>query len=299
MPTAQRAALDYAKEQGTFVAPMTLLLRNFPHGNWYTANSEEHYGIDADGQFGPKGGHVVVTLHGGREGIGLLTPDIIELAYDMKRAEKGGMNEVYAAVLSDVYADKNVFADLLHGGLPNGESILVLPHVRLKNEGAPANFQRYASVRTLDLARQTDSGYKPIKRLTDKKGKITDSQVIAYAGGVPEGQRVIDNSKKAGYENLGVWHPFNRADFNPDVAHGRVLFVGYIDYDGLNGDYYLDNYGRFVGVKAAKPQVVREKLGKGNLVKPTLEEVLAVTAPFTAEMNQDALRKALGRLYQK
>ena len=156
LPTAQRAAIDYAKEHGTFVAPLTLLLRNFPHGQWYTANSEEHSGIDTDGKFGPNGGHVVVTLHGGREGIGLLTPDIIQTAYDMKEAGKGGINNLYAAVLSDVYAGKDVLTDLLHGGLPDGESIPVLPYEQLRSEGAPADFQRFAVVRTLELARQTE-----------------------------------------------------------------------------------------------------------------------------------------------
>ncbi len=294
LPKALRAGQKYASDNQSFVAPMSLLLKQFPHSEWYTANSEDHSGVDKDGAFGPKNGHVVVTLQGGKEGIGLLTPEVIEKAYDMKKRNKGGMNELYAAKLNDVFDGKNVLADLLHGGMPDGTKILVIPYSQLVNEGSPGGNQRYAVVRSLELARKTDSGYKGIDRLTDGEGSVKDSQVIAYAGGVQEGQNVISRAKESFKSGkLGVWHPFNHDKFNPDEPQGRVLFLNSVDNSGLNGYCNLDYGGRFVGVA---PEAQREK----SIVAPTLEQVLAIvnTSPTIAPANRAALVNQFSKLYE-
>jgi len=294
LPVALKAAQKYAADNGTSVANMPLLLRQFPHSEWYTANSEDHSGVDKHGAFGPKDGHIVVTLHGGKEGIGLLTPEVIEKAYDMKKRNKGGMNELYAAKHSDVFDGKDVLTNLLQGGMPDGTKILIIPYSQLVNEGSPGGSQRYAVVRSLELARKTDSGYKGIDRLADGEGNVKDSQVIAYAGGAQEGQDVINRAKESFKSGkLGVWHPFNHDKFNPDESQGRVLFLVSNDYDGLIGYDNLGDDGRSVGVA---PEAQREK----SLVAPTLEQVLAIvnTSPSIAPANRDALVKQFAKLYE-
>ena len=294
LPTALKAAQKYAADNETSVANMPLLLRQFPHSEWYTANSEDLSGVDKHGDFGPKDGHVVVTLHGGKDGIGLLTPDVIAKAYDMKKGNRGGMNELYAAKLNDVFDGKDVFADLLHGGMPDGTKIMVISYDQLANEGSPGGFQRYAVVRPLELARKTFSGYEGIDRLTDGEGNVKDSQVITYAGGVQEGQNVIKRAKESfKSKKLGVWHPFNSDKFNPDEPQGRVLFLNSDDNNGLIGSYGLDVIGRFVGVA---PEAQRDK----SLVAPTLEQVLAIvsTSPSIAPVNRAALVNQFSKLYE-
>ena len=294
LPNALKAVQKYAADNGTSVANMPLLLRQFPHSEWYTANSEDHSGVDKHGVFGPRDGHIVVTLHGGKEGIGLLTPEVIEKAYDMKKRNKGGMNELYAAKHSDVFDGKDVLTDLLQGGMPDGTKILVIPYSQLVNEGSPGGSQRYAVVRSLELARKTDSGYKGIDRLADGEGNVKDSQVIAYAGGAQEGQDVINRAKESFKSGkLGVWHPFNHDKFNPDESQGRVLFLFSVDYVGLDGDVNLVSGGRSVGVA---PEAQREK----SLVVPTLEQVLAIVniSPSIAPANRDALVKQFAKLYE-
>ena len=292
LPTAQRAALKYAADNKTQVANMPLLLRQFPHSEWYTANSEDHSGVDKHGAFGQKGGYVVVTLHGGKEGIGLLTPEIIEKAYDMKKRSKGGMSELYAAKHNDVFDGKDVLTDLLQGGMPDGSKIMIIPYSQLVNDGSPGGNQRYAVVRSLDFARKTDSGYKEIGRLTDGEGNVKDSQVIAYAGGVQEGQNVVNRAKES-FESgkLGVWHPFNHNKFNPDEPQGRVLFLDSVGGSGLFGGGGLGDYGRFVGVA---PEAQRE------IVAPSLEQVLALinTNQNIAPANREILAAQFTKLYK-
>ena len=271
LPNALRAAQKYAADSGTFVANMPLLLKQFPHKEWYTANSEEHSGIDKYGRFVKRGGYVVITLHGGKEGIGLLTPEVLEKAYDMKKRNKGVIKKLYAAKFNDLFDGKDVLTTLIYGrGMPDGSPILVIPYSQLVNEGSPGGYQRYAVVRPLELARKTDSGYKSIDRLTNGKGKVTDSQVITYAGGVKEGQNVIDRAiKNFKSGKLRVSHPFNSKNFDPNEPQGRLLFLNPFDYGGLIGDNDLNNYGRVVGV-------VPEAHGKKSIAAPKLEQILAI-----------------------
>ena len=130
--------------------------------------------------------------------------------------------------------------------------------------------------------------------MTDGEGNVKDSQVITYAGGVQEGQNVIKRAKESfKSKKLGVWHPFNSDKFNPDEPQGRVLFLNSGDYSGLYGNYYLDYYGRFVGVA---PEAQRDK----SLVAPTLEQVLAIvsTSPSIAPVNRAALVNQFSKLYE-
>lgn len=273
IPKAQRALDARAKETGNVAAPMPLLLEGFPYGKWITANSDDYSGIDLDGKFGNKGDCVVATRHGGKEGKwGLLTPEAIQTALDMHQKGQGGLNKVYAGVLSDLYRT-NVFRDILNGGMPDGRAIAVFSYDQLVAGECPRDGREYVVVRPLSLARKTVSGYDSISRLTDADGKVTDSEVIVYAGGIDPAQEVIDTSKwkfKSG--NLGVWHPFNANEFNPEEAQGRVLFVGNDGYDGLSGDDNLGNNGRFL-------RVAPEALVARSADEQKLEEMVTVRLP--------------------
>lgn len=264
---AQKAADEYNEEKGTIAYSMPVLLHGFPYGKWMTANSEDYSGIDIDGKFGNKGDCVVATRHGGKEGKwGLLTPDIIQTALDMNKTDKKrGLNKVYAAVFRDLYKT-NVLRDMLNGGIPDGRTIAVFSYDQLVAGECPRDGSEYVVVRPLSLAKKTDSGYRPIARLVDEEGKVIDSQVITYSGGVQDAQFVIDNAKwKFRSGNLGVWHPFNVEDFDPEEVQGRVLLVGDNDYIGLGGDNFLNDDGRFlVGVAPEAHDRARSAEKNGN-----------------------------------
>src|SRR3989338_9014195 len=127
IPEAQKLALAYNRQTCGFTAPMPLLLQNFPHPQWYTANSEDLSGIaknDMPALGLKRGDAYVATAHGGRDGqVGiLLAPDNREIR---------------------VYSFQQMLA---------GET--------------PKDFSRYVVVRPLALAQKTVPGYESIDRLT-------------------------------------------------------------------------------------------------------------------------------------
>jgi hypothetical protein len=156
----------------------------------------------------------------------------------------------------------------------------------------PKDFSPYVVVRSLALARQTQSGYASIDRLTNiaelrekdlsdeeiaQQEKVTDSQVIVYAGGLAEGNRVIRSARKNFPSGkLGVWHPFNLDGFNPQQAQGRVLFAGNNDYISLNGYNFLFNVVRLAGVapEALRLLQLREAQQKTSST-PSLDNLVA------------------------
>ena len=91
--------------------------------------------------------------------------------------------------------------------------------------------------------------------------------------------------------------------FSRALWAGSLYFISaLVGYDFL---YYYG--GRVSGVsrsepeaRATAPQAPRAvSSGNAGLVAPTLEEVLAVTSRFTADVNREALQKELAGLYRK
>ncbi|MCF7871451.1 hypothetical protein K9L97_00270 [Candidatus Woesearchaeota archaeon] len=253
-----------------FKAPMYLLAENFPHGTWFTANSEEHSGF---GEFQGKKDYYVITIHGGKEGIGILSPDVIARAYNTE----GGITPVYKANLSKVFSNKNVIGDLLQGGLPDGSTIQTFSFDQMVARETPKEFSRYAVVRTLDQAKKTNSCYQNIDgNLLNNGGVAIDSQVIAYLDGVDEATKFLGNVK-AKFPNgkLGVWNSFNSDNYDPDVAQGVVLFLGNIGNAGLLSGNLLNDYGRFVVVSDEVANVSAE--GANAHKKESLEGRISFT----------------------
>ena len=158
----------------------------------------------------------------------------------------------------------------------------------------PKDFSLYVVVWPLALAQKTVSGYESIDRLTNiaalqeqglpaeqiaAQEAVEDSQVIVYAGGVAEGNNVIRLARKNFTSGkLGVWHPFNVAEFNSEQSQGRPLFAGYDDNVGLDGISNLNfSYGRFAGVapEALALLQLREAPQKITEPSPPLENLVA------------------------
>ncbi len=284
IPEALKQAIKHSKNGG-FVAPMWLLARGFPHSDWYTANSEDHSG---PGEFRGVKWHYVATLHGGVDGNGILTPDIIDTALKMHRSGKGGLTPVNAANLSKLFK-KDVFANLLQGGMPDGGTIPVYSFEQIaagEHQRHLYNFTRFAIVRTLEQAKQTVSGYESIDRLVDRQGKVTDSQVIAYTAGVTEGQYFIKRARTLKSENLGVWNPFNNNKFDPDTPQSCKLFLGSSGgNNGLYGNGGLNYDARFVWV-APKARAAIQAL---------MKQILDASTKANLEVDNGFVYK--GRLY--
>ncbi|MBI4738727.1 hypothetical protein HY772_04095 [Candidatus Woesearchaeota archaeon] len=257
IPDAQRAVEEECRTKGGFVAPAHLLLENWPYTEWLTANSEDLSGVvaaDVPRLGVKKDDCVVATYHGGNDGKwGLLPPDKVARALELREQKKGGLNDLYAAIFSDLYKG-DVFTPLVtEGGMPDGRSVQVFSYEQLlagEAQAHNADCTPYVVVRPLALARKTIAGYETIDRLTDREGKVTDSQVITYAGSKANAQGVIQRAKDIfKTEKLGVWHPFNNKQFNPEQHQGRLLCLGDSN-SGLRGDGNLLNRGRFVRVEA-------------------------------------------------
>lgn len=240
LPESLRQTIEYVGDSG-FIASMPQLLREFPHSRWYTAFSEEDVLIDKTGRFERKGRPVVITSHGK---IILGTPERLEQAVK-------NLTGTYAGKLTPEEA-----TGLLEGQIRGEPTNIWHYEDFVKQDSLPEN---YSVVRPLSLAQQTKSGRHDVNDLCDKEGKVTDSQVIVYAGGVKAAQRVIERAKEKLNSKLGVWHSFNENGFDASTQpQGCLLFLGYCyDLDGGGGPDYYDG-GCFVGVRRASAPIGRD-----------------------------------------
>lgn len=236
LPTALRNAKKHATPKG-IVATMPHLISgralsdksNYLWQNWFTAQTEENIGIDKKGTYTTKGKPVLIIVHGE----GILTPERIEKTYEDE------LTNEYAAKLAEQEID-----DLLEGKLPNGENIKLHSFKDFKKETAKLPL-KYGIVIDFAIAKKTKSDYH------NKKAFLKNPLVIARAGGEEYLERYFDKQKSED-EQVGNWHPFNSID--PLQYQGRLLFL-YSNYNGLNGNYYLYYFGRFVGVAAPEAPV--------------------------------------------
>ena len=264
---------------------MPHLLLNFPHQEWYTANSEDLVGIDTDGLFGEKGQAVVVTYHGG--GILAGHPQRIQKAYGEK------LTPQYAGKLTNPE-----FAAALRGEvLPKGKAP-VYKFEEFLEESASSTFLEdhlvYGVVRSFESAKAQPSGNgQKISTLADH------TQVIVYAGGKQRAAEAMESAAKVFKDGkLAVWHPFNAEAFDVTQAQGRVLFLNYLPCDGLYGSYYLNYGGRFVGV-AAEPH--SGKMRNARVEKnprPTLDQVLRAGQDHVSPAGRRAFEQEIRGLYR-
>ena len=257
MHESRKAAEDFANKGG-FVAPMTILLLDWPHDEWYTANTEDISGIDTEGTFGERNQPVVITLHGGTDGNGLLTPSVLETALTPNPTGNGyaGLNSIGTVRLAQAYQGKSPLKDLLEGHMPDGSSVPVIGYDTLVANGKPVyGVKRWAVVRSLDQAKKTKNGSHTLAELAKMSdGKIvqaTDSQVIVYNGGVAEATAFLQRLHSAGkVKKVPVYNPFNDSSFNAQEDQARVAYLDTPDRYGLYGDGNVNSYSRFVGVGA-------------------------------------------------
>ena len=218
---------DYAGEEGIVVSMPELIAAKIKadktHKFWnkyYTVQSEENIGIDVNGKILDRGESALVVVHGG----GILTSERIGRAYD--EGLIGG---------SAKYTQEE-FSNLLRGELPDGNSIRLYSIDDLKRS-SPIE-RKYGVVIPYGLARETKSGYH------GKDEFMRNPLVIARFGGMENIEKYFDLAKSSD-GNVGCWHRFS--DQNLNIPEGRVLFL-FNGCNGLYGDNYLNNNGRFVGV---------------------------------------------------
>ncbi len=255
IPEALRQAQKHAANGG-FVASMPHLVKarnctsfdSAVWNSWYTANSEEHSG---KGEFRKRRGEYVLLIHGGVDGGGMLSPEAIGAAIT------AGLNSTYGAVLGKVFPGKNVFADALHGGLPDGSTFPILSFDELRDGGAQrylADFKRFGVV--LPRGEVGSSGQHNIAGLPNNKLYVARIANVADAATYAE-----KAGEKWRTKQLGNWHPFKNVNF--DEPQCRVLFLDDDYGGGLGGDDLYD-FGRFVGVApealAARGQQVSQAL---------------------------------------
>jgi hypothetical protein len=249
LENAFKTALTECKEPGDFVAPMPYLMQHFSQEALHTANSEEITGIDKFGAFAAKNEPVVITIHGGIEGCGILTPAAIA------KAKQAGLTQSGAADLSKVFGGRDVVSQLLNDKLlPSGEKIPVFSYKDYAEQGMPPGNIGHAVVRSLALAAKVASDDYPISQLHDH------SQVIVYAGGKKNAKEFLDGlaQRDSHYNSVHVRHPFGSTGFMGGKSLARILFVRAIDWEpgmgdyehcALDGYYNLNEYGLFSVVK--------------------------------------------------
>ena len=238
LPNALEKVRNYALSRG-ITASMPYLIagkakstkKNYLWKDWFTALSEENIGVDRDGIFVQAGKPVVITVHGG----GILTPDRIRQAY------RKGLTGQSAAKYTD-----EEFENLLKGILPDGNKIEIYSIDDVRGKKIPNPFGRYGVFLNFESAKATVSGYL-------RSDDFMASPLVISRAGTLEYLSAYFNKAKADDGTVGCWHRLNEIDFHQ--PQGRLLFL-YAGYDGLDGDYGLDDDGRFVGVA---PEALRAK----------------------------------------
>ncbi len=194
---------------------------------WYSVQSEENVGISPY-----TGGRVVIVVHGG----GILTSQRIFQAY------KEGLTPQRAAK----YTEKE-FSDLWYGNLPNGEKIPMYVMQDLEQGNISDPFGHYGVIVDFDQVKATTSGYHT------KEDFMKNPLVLARAGTLEYLEAYFDKAKYS-KGKVGNWHRF--AEIDPSTPQGRVLFVN-SSYYGLNGYYYLDFNGCYLGVQRSEAACTR------------------------------------------
>jgi len=229
LPIALREALKYAGSDGIIATMPELIAAKLKTDKnhdfwkqWYTVHTEENIGIDTKGRFYTPNEPVLVVVNGG----GILTPDRIELAY-----AEGLINN------SAKYRQEE-FDKILDGALPNGDTLALYRLEEIK-AGVSNLPHRFGVVMPYAVAQGTPSGYH------SKEVFMENPLVIARAGGVEHLDAFFEKAKDTNDDTLGNHHPFAGRDASQ--PQGRVLFLGNNCY-GLDGNFNLNNDGRFVGV---------------------------------------------------
>jgi hypothetical protein len=230
---ALQEALDYVGTEG-YVATMPELISaklkaEKSHDfwqKWYEVHTEENIGIDQKGRFYSANEPVLVVVNGG----GILTPDRIMKAYD------DGL------ISNSARYENQEFDNLLDGKLADGSQIELFSFEQIK-DGVSSLPHKFGVVMPYSMAQGTKSGYH------QKKDFMKNPLVIARAGGLENLESYYEMAK-ASDGDLGCYHPFSGRD--AVTPQGRVLFLNDY-YSGLDGNYDLNDNGRFVGVAPEAP----------------------------------------------
>ncbi|MDI6738606.1 MAG: hypothetical protein QME12_08935, partial [Nanoarchaeota archaeon] len=150
----------------------------------------------------------------------------------IRQAYSDGLTQQNAAEYTN-----DEFDNLLKGILPSGESIDLYTVDDVK-KGIPEPFGRYAVWMPAEAAKATASGYH------NKKVFMENPLVIARAGTLEHLDDYFEKAKKSD-STVGNWHRLGEIDFQQ--PQGRLLFIDSA-LNGLYGDNYLYNSGRFIGV---------------------------------------------------
>lgn len=102
--------------------------------------------------------------------------------------------------------------------------------------------------------------YERLMKSTSDVIRVDDAlvhpQVVPFFGGQKIAESYLAKHKDVYGKRIGVWHS---DDSNSSGPMGRVLFVG--NYDGgLSGNDNLNDYGRVLGVLAAEPQSLENRV---------------------------------------
>lgn len=307
---ALKEASVKAGENG-LVAPMYLQLENFPYSAWTTGNGEIVSGV---GTFNGKKDAYVVTLHGGIGTVetggvsSVIPPDKIIQALRLHNAGEGGLNDVSAVVLNDVYEGKGneVFQELLDGKrgtlftpeqVQSGEA---QQHVdRFKKLGIVRLVSDYAGSPSgnLELSRLVKGDIDRVNNPEYTDWKVTHPQVLDWSAS-PERAKENIRRAKAAYRSgkWGVWHIFNDNGFDANQAQVRVPALGLV-YVGLIGGVSSGSYGGRFPVVAPEALKRRENFSgqasnrdhpyrfapQSDVVIPTLDETVRIIMVATKD----------------
>lgn len=243
LPNALRKA-QTALGKKDIVAPMYVLLNHFDESTWYTANTEDVIGIDRNGLYGRRGESVVVTIHGGIDGNGILSSQLLDYVIKGHNTGESLVIEECSLNLDKLYSHNNTVPNLLDGKMPDGTNIPVFSYNELVAGNCPNDFKRFAVVRSLELAERTKSGFQSIDNLVDFSGNASDSQLISYSAGIENATRFV-NALRGSMNGFEIWNPFSSKHFNPEVSQARIPVLGGFSR-GLDGNNSLLLDGRYL-----------------------------------------------------
>ena len=101
-----------------------------------------------------------------------------------------------------------------------------------------------------------DTLRKSSSEVNSIENALEHPQTIPFLGGEAIAKAYLAKHKEVYGNRIGVWH---QDDFDKKTPRGRLLYVGYSDYGGLNGSNNLDSNGRVLGV-APEAQSVEKNL---------------------------------------
>lgn len=195
------------------------------------------------------------------------------------KTKQGNAVVVYAHI-PNYFSNPNNIETAISQGLINGAGIMPQDELQRLLDLADNENVFVLVGKDYDKLKNSSSGVIPLKNA------LKHPQTIPFLGGKERAERYLERHKEVYGNQIGNWH----LDDLSEKPLGRLLCVGNDYYNGLNGDNFIFDNGRFIGVRGAE--------GAMQKIIPSQEQLTAIIGDYVAPINRNEVTERISALYK-